>query len=554
MNNPVLNQPFEFVFCAIFSLSVVLGKYLDKGQSLSSLSYLQMLSFLVKASFVYLITVGIVRMYCNWLVSCRKNHHRAISVPVSDLKVFTLAFIGIMLCWGIVWLAYYPGLLNYDPWQVDQVLSSSYKREHPLLHTLLLGNLYKFGLSKGNVAIGIMIYDLVQSTILAASVSLAYTMIRKRSSTRILPNLTIAFYCLHPANAIMAISTTKDVLFSAFVLLSLLISITLLNGKEKHQTMLSVFMVITLLLTALFKNGAIVFLIYCAVVSLFKIRKLYWKRLFIIFTTSICLFFGVDGFLANTFHAEPIPKKEMLNVVAQQFGRIHTYIDDPETQQQIDKYVSFTTNKYRPYIADPVKHYFREDVEKQIGEVLKLSKELFFRFPLMSIDSLLYTTKGFWHIGDITFSRITGLGNRIGGYLQTVIREDYGLSADSKIPWLEQFLERIVSDNKYEHIPIISILFSPAFYTYIFMFTFLGLKSLKSKYTACLPTFIIMSLAMFLCPCIIVRYVFCFMICSPVFVWLLQDQIDSAQYRHADSLCDEPDAPAPFYSAGRKPV
>ena len=46
MNNPVLNQPFEFVFCAIFSLSVVLGKYLDKGQSLSSLPYLQMLSFL----------------------------------------------------------------------------------------------------------------------------------------------------------------------------------------------------------------------------------------------------------------------------------------------------------------------------------------------------------------------------------------------------------------------------------------------------------------------------------------------------------------------------
>ena len=152
---------------------------------------------------------------------------------------------------------------------------------------------------------------------------------------------------------------------------------------------------------------------------------------------------------------------------------------------------------------------------------MKLSKDLFPRFKLMSIDSLLYTTKGIWHIGDTSFARITGLGIRVGGYLQTVIRNGYGISADSKIPWLENVLEGILSENKYEYFPIVSILFSPAFYTYVCMFALLGLKSLKSRYTVCLPIFVIMGWTILVCPCIIVRYVFHFMICSPVFVWLL---------------------------------
>ena len=47
-NNLILRRPFEMIFSIIISLSTVLGKYLDSGRDLASLSYSQMFLFLLQ--------------------------------------------------------------------------------------------------------------------------------------------------------------------------------------------------------------------------------------------------------------------------------------------------------------------------------------------------------------------------------------------------------------------------------------------------------------------------------------------------------------------------
>lgn len=46
----------------------------------------------------------------------------------------------------LVWLAYYPELWNYDPWQVLQFTQNDYNKHHPLIHTVFLGFCYSVGL------------------------------------------------------------------------------------------------------------------------------------------------------------------------------------------------------------------------------------------------------------------------------------------------------------------------------------------------------------------------------------------------------------------------
>ncbi len=78
-----------------------------------------------------------------------------------------------------MWLAYYPGLWNYDPWQVDQVLNKKYNEFHPLIHTLLLGKCYEIGIELGEAKYGVILYDYVQMIFMAGVFAYTYCYIQR---------------------------------------------------------------------------------------------------------------------------------------------------------------------------------------------------------------------------------------------------------------------------------------------------------------------------------------------------------------------------------------
>ena len=103
-------------------------------------------------------------------------------------KTFLFSFIFIILCWLIYLIAFYPGILSPDPsYQILQYFNIDNKysyysilidknviitNHHPVIHTLMLGFLTNIGIKLFNsVNIGLFIYTIIQTIILAATLS-----------------------------------------------------------------------------------------------------------------------------------------------------------------------------------------------------------------------------------------------------------------------------------------------------------------------------------------------------------------------------------------------
>lgn len=98
-----------------------------------------------------------------------------------------------------------------------------------------------------------------------------------------------------------------------------------------------------------------------------------------------------------------------------------------------------------------------------------------------------------------------------------VMPKGYEVEHNSGFPELEHILEKLFSDNKYQDIPVLSLLFSPAFYGWaMVLYIIIGLY-LKS-YRIVVPILILFlyHLSLLLGPTCIIRYVYPIVICLPV--------------------------------------
>lgn len=120
-----------------------------------------------------------------------------------------------------VFLAYYPSVFAYDAeGQLYQVIAHDYSTHHPLLHTLFLGAFFKLGgLLPGSYSAGMAMHSVVQMLLMATVFGYTIAYLYRQGASVFLRNIMLLFYALFPTNSILALSTTKDVLFSALVLL-----------------------------------------------------------------------------------------------------------------------------------------------------------------------------------------------------------------------------------------------------------------------------------------------------------------------------------------------
>ncbi|MDE7231716.1 MAG: hypothetical protein K2N37_01370, partial [Lachnospiraceae bacterium] len=138
--------------------------------------------------------------------------------PLWRMWLFYLVFI--FTCWLPVFLAYYPSVFAYDAeGQLYQVIAGDYSTHHPLLHTLFLGAFFRLGGRLGSYSTGMAVHSVVQMLLMAGAFAGALTYLYEKRTARWTRILLLLFYALFPTNSVLAISTTKDVLFSALVLL-----------------------------------------------------------------------------------------------------------------------------------------------------------------------------------------------------------------------------------------------------------------------------------------------------------------------------------------------
>ncbi|MBQ8130637.1 MAG: hypothetical protein IJ175_10335 [Clostridia bacterium] len=521
LGNPHLSLRQETAAAFLFVFFQSLGFYFDEGRYLANLGLLPAGLLFVRAALLTPLAAGVLRLLCAGLSRLPEGHANA---PLR-FRTWAAGFALILVFWGIVWLAYWPGFFNYDAWQVDEVLHHSYSKHHPLLHTLLLGHCYRFGLSRGDANLGVALYCGFQMAVMAAILSLAFAYLHARGH-RILAFLALLFYAAFPANPILALSTTKDVLFSGLILLALVTALLALHartGKARMLLLLCEIPVLTLIL--LLRNNAQYAVLLTLTLCVLFIRHRRWRAVLLVFAASFVLFKASDTALTRALSAEPGEIAEALSVPIQQCGRIYTRLSDEgaddKTQAAISAFFDMDKAYYRPERSDLMKFYAKIDRGNAMA-FLKLSCSLLLRYPLESLDAFLCLTKGAWDIGDMSYAEAyRGVSDR-AGVLFTDIKPGYGITLESRLPALEHAMEQLVSGNTYFRLPLLPLLFSPAVYVWLFaLFALLTLSAPGRAAAPLLPFFAFLLLTILAGPCILVRYIYPFMLCAPVVLSLL---------------------------------
>lgn len=433
----------------------------------------------------------------------------------------------IFFCWLPVFLAYYPSVFAYDAeGQLYQVIAHDYSTHHPLLHTLFLGAFFRLGGMLGSYSAGMAIHSVVQMLLMATTFGWALSYLYQRRMARWVRILLLLFYAFFPANSVLALSTTKDVLFSAMVMIHTVCLYRMACDREmrmsrKEQAVYIAFAVLMLL----FRNNAV----YAFVISMpvlwigmgkGKARKAYFKMALTVFL----LFAAGSTVLKVATHAQSGSPREMLSVPLQQMARTRVVAEetlDPAMRQELEAYLpsEWVFAAYHPHLADPVKN--RAVIHDNPKGLIETWIKLGMQHSAIYVDAFLDNSLGLWFLQDISHAQVYGIGTESGfGYLSTDNRTmpaGCEIVEHSLLPGLRVFMEKIVSDNEYGKIPVVRILFAPALYWWL-LYLCIVTAIYRKRYREILPMAFLVAyyLTLLLSPTVLVRYMYPIMATIPV--------------------------------------
>ncbi len=442
----------------------------------------------------------------------------------------------IFLCWLPVFLAYYPSVFAYDAeGQLYQVIAGDYSTHHPLLHTLFLGAFFRLVGMIGSYSAGMAVHSIVQMLLMAGAFALVLTYLYEKETARWQRLLLLAFYALFPTNSVLALSTTKDVLFSAFVLLyTMTLYHRACDRKEWMEPKQAAACVILSILLLLFRNNAV----YAFLVSIPFVyagcRK--WcgrggdgkqagvsKQYLLLSLTALLCFAVCSTGLRMATHAHSGSPREMLSVPLQQMARTRVMEEqqiEPALRQELEKYIpsEWVFAAYDPHLADPVKN--RAVIHDDPVGLIKTWVRLGIQHPAVYIDAFLDNGVGYWYLEDISHAQIYGIGTASGfGYLSTDNRTmpaGCEIVPRSYLPGLRGLMEKIVSDNEYQRIPVLRIVFAPAFYWWM-LCMYIAVAVYRRKYVMVLPVCFLTAyyFTLLLSPTVLIRYMYPFVVTVP---------------------------------------
>ena len=440
--------------------------------------------------------------------------------PTQSKKVFWLSFGFILLCWLPVFLAYYPGMFNFDAGrQIEQLLSGIYDGTLPLLHSVILGAFYTFGGMIGSYNAGLALYTIVQCAAVAAAMAYAAQYLyhlRLPCWTWLGMNLV---HALLPMHSMMVISTTKDLFFCS-ALLVLMIRLHALWTEPKKWLKLSQWLSIVLLTAAmclLRNNGAFaagaVFVL--AFFLLLKNRALMVRVLSALMAGVMLMAVCTVG-LNKIYQPPRTGIREWLSIPLSQVARVYDEaVNDERELKEATEIEAFIpdVDRYQRHLSDGIKRHTTVGVVN-MPQYLSLWGRLFMQYPADFFDAAAYLTKGYWHLDDETHLDIYAeRGDH--GYLETKAPDGLGVTRDSKLPGLMKKLDELFVQNDYRKIPVLATVVEPAFWCWMAALVVVLAMYRRDRGTIlCSMLLAGLFASMLFGPCAYIRYAYPLAICA----------------------------------------
>lgn len=389
----------------------------------------------------------------------------------------------IFAAWIPMFLIAFPGVYGADSYnEVGQIMGSlPLSSHHPLVHTFLLSGFVMLGNSLfGSQEAGLAFYSLFQMAIMSSIFAYASNWIAKQQAPKPLYIFSIAFFALMPINAIFSMSATKDVLFSGFLLLTILTFFDAIKSpddffaKPKKQIILS----ILLLLTFAFRNNGLYAFILLLPFVLFAFRK-HKAKAMLVTLVPIVMHLIITGPVYSLASVEKGSSAEMFSVPLQQISRVLNTSSDSLDGDQLEwaEEIVPTWEEYRPRISDPSKRSFDQgafygNLGENIGNYLSIGLS----HPGEYTNQFLDQTYGSWYPG-MTFRDLgawhpyilyDGTYDYVEDEPNGALRSDQDwIYRSSFFPDVDAQLADFFYQCKWQQIPVLSMLFSPGFMLWI---------------------------------------------------------------------------------------
>jgi len=501
------------IFIIVMSFILVLG-YSYEINSTGSLFWGSILNFIISLIKIvgYYVFFRVLIYYLNIFMH---KEYVLENKFINNFKShpYLYSFIFLTICYGIFLIIYYPGIINYDNANqikemlgihtryldaINPISSSTLTNFNPIVHTVLLGGLFKIGLLLGSANIGLFMYTILQMFIVIAIYSYAISYSIKEKVSPIYGLIILLSLGIVPIFGYYSITAVKDTLYTAFLLL---FSIELYEVLKKDDLNIRDYfnLFITSILVILFRNNGFHIIIVTIPFLLFKKNKLS------IITTLLLIiisYMGFNNILLPSLGISGTSIRETLSIPFQQTARVvklHGDVVSEKDKKIIGKILDYDNLKvdYDEDLADPVKNKFNKDAtnEDLINYFGVWFKGLF-KYPLVYIDatinnitSYFYPYESSWKVYhklnpklpligiDYHYNNLSSLRKVMHDYEVVVEYSPIGIFLNiGVISWLSILVFLMLCKNRYFifMLPnIISILFcvlSPAntYYRYIY--------------------------------------------------------------------------------------
>lgn len=380
--------------------------------------------------------------------------------------------------------------------------------------------------------VGFAFYSVVQMLLLSGCVAAGIYWIYRHCSKKWVSMIAWAYYCAFPAHPVLAISATKDVLFSGLFLLAVIFFLDMPKHENKIGRSEQLYGIGLLAVLMFFRNNAVYALVFTLMGLLFlkkkksDVNQKTLKYLGVFILCSILIYMLISDALIRALKAESGSKREMLSVPLQQVAR--TYLIHEEEIAGEDKRAILEMiggeyiGRYTPQLSDLIKDEMNEHVLfDNLSDYISLYIRLGVNFPKTYASAFLHNMMGYWFIGDVSHSRIYGDKlERANSYLVTGMKYIEGIPVPehtSLLPGPERIYEQITTYCIHQKYPAISWLFAPAFYIWIIIFA--GGTLIIKKRVETYPLLLFLGgyfITLLLKPCCLMRYVYPYVLCAPV--------------------------------------
>lgn len=440
--------------------------------------------------------------------------------PTQSKKVFWLSFGFILLCWLPVFLAYYPGMFNYDSTgEIAQIVSRTFDGNFPIVHTLVLGAFYRIGEAMGSYNAGIALYTVAQCAATAAAMAYSCSYLY----TLRLPKWTwlgmAAVYALLPMHSMMAMCTTKDLFFCA-ALLALTIRLHALWMEPEKWLKPAQWLTVSALVLGMcvMRNNGIFSIVAVAIAAIpfFRQHKAARVRLLLSMLVGVIALGAVTTGLNAVYHPKRGGVREWLSVPLMQVARVYDEAvrDGRELKEaaEIEAFIP-DVDRYQRHLADGVKKHATLGVVN-LPRYMDLWCRLFVQYPADFADATCYLTKAYWHMDDETHNDIYAeRGDH--GYLETKNQDGLGVTRDSKLPGLMKKLDELFVQNDYRKIPVLATVVESAFWCWMAALVVVLAMYRRDRGTIlCSMLLAGLFASMLFGPCAYIRYAYPLAICA----------------------------------------